>query len=164
MTSPEPPPHPFMPQLEFAFTVSIDLTPAIFFNPTSMGGTRAAVWAAKGTFEGPRIRGRVIPMSGGDYPLVRPNGIIDFDARYLLETDDGTPIYLQSRGYRWAKSPEIAERMARNEHAEPDEYYMRVSPKFDVPEGPHDWLAKHIFVGVAEKIPKANRIHYFMVL
>jgi hypothetical protein len=53
---------------------------------------------------------------------------------------------------------------ARNEDVGSDEYYMRVSPKFDVPEGPHDWLGKHIFVGVAEKIPKANRIHYFMLL
>ncbi len=158
------PPHPFAPNFEFAFTVSIDLTKAIFLKPSSMGATRAAVWAALGSFEGPRIKGRVIPMSGGDYPLVRPNGVIDFDARYLLEADDGTPIYLQSRGYRWAKTSEIAEKMARNEDVEWDDYYMRVSPKFDVPEGPHEWLGKHIFVGVAEKVPGANRIHYFMML
>lgn len=128
-----------------------------------MGTTRAGIWAADGTFEGPRIKGRVIPMSGGDFPLVRPNGVIDFDARYFLEADDGTVIYLQSRGYRWAEG-DAMERMARNEPVGQDEYYMRVSPKFDVPEGPHEWLGKHIFVGVAEKIPRANRIHYFMVL
>ncbi len=163
MATQEPPPHPFAPRFEFAFTVAIDLTPPVWITPTSMGATRAAVWAAQGTFEGPRIRGKVIPMSGGDFPLVRPNGVIDFDARYLLEADDGTPIYLQSRGYRWAEG-EAMERMNRNEPLDPHEYYMRVSPKFDVPEGPHDWLGKHIFVGVAEKIPKANRIHYFMLL
>ena len=28
-------------------------------------------------------------MSGGDFPLVRPDGVIDFDARYLLEAEDG---------------------------------------------------------------------------
>ena len=164
MATPEPPPHPFAPKFEFAFTVAIDLTPPVYIRPTSMGATRAAVWAAQGTFEGPRIKGRVIPMSGGDFPLVRPNGVIDFDARYLLEADDGTPIYLQSRGYRWPRTPEIGEKMARNEDVGPDDYYMRVSPKFDVPEGPHDWMSKHIFVGVAEKVPNANRIHYFMLL
>ena len=163
MATPEPPPHPFAPTFEFAFTVAIDLTPPVYIRPTSIGATRAAVWAAQGTFEGPRIKGRVIPMSGGDFPLVRPNGVIDFDARYFLEADDGTPIYLQSRGYRWAEG-DAMERMHRNEPMEAHEYYMRVSPKFDVPEGPHDWLGKHIFVGVAEKIPKANRIHYFMLL
>ena len=55
--------------------------------------------------------------------------MIDFDARYLIEADDGAIIYLQSRGYRWAKTPEIAARMARNEPADPSEYYMRVSPE-----------------------------------
>jgi hypothetical protein len=155
--------HPFAPQLEFAFTVDINLTKPIWVEPSSMGTTRAGIWAAEGTFEGPRIKGRVIPMSGGDYPLVRPNGVIDFDARYFLEADDGTVIYLQSRGYRWAEG-DAMERMARNEPVAPGEYYMRVSPKFDVPEGPHDWLGKHVFIGVAEKLPRANRIHYFMVL
>ena len=160
----EPAPHPFAPRFEFAFTISITLTGAHFLKPSSMGAVRGAVYAAEGTVEGPEIRGKVIPMSGGDWPLVRPTGVIDFDARYLLELDDGTVVYLQSRGYRWAKTPEIAERMARNEPADPGEYYMRVSPKFDVPEGKHDWLAKHVFVGVAEKIPGANRIHYFKLL
>jgi hypothetical protein len=155
--------HPFAPELEFAFTVDIELTKPIWVEPSSMGTTRAGIWAAEGTFEGPRIKGRVIPMSGGDYPLVRPNGVIDFDARYFLEADDGTVIYLQSRGYRWAEG-DAMERMARNEPVGPGEYYMRVSPKFDVPEGPHEWLGKHVFIGVAEKLPRANRIHYFMVL
>jgi hypothetical protein len=105
----------------------------------------------------------VIPMSGGDFPLVRPNGVIDFDARYLLEADDGAIIYMQNRGYRWG-SEEAMAKMSRNEPVRPDEYYMRVCPKFDVPEGPHEWMSRHVFVGVAEKVPGANRIHYFVVL
>jgi len=71
---------------------------------------------------------------------------------------------MQNSGYRWASTPEIGERMARNEPVDPDSYYMRVTPKFDVPAGPHDWLARHVFVGVAEKTPGANRIHYFKLL
>jgi hypothetical protein len=125
---------------------------------------RAAIYAADGKVEGPRLNGKVVPMSGGDFPLVRPDGVIDFDARYLLEADDGAIIYLQNRGYRWAHSGEAAERMAKNEDVGIDDYYMRVSPQFDAPAGPHDWLSKHVFVGVAEKIPRANRIHYFVIL
>ena len=157
-------PHPFFPHLEFAFTVRINLSRPYFLRPTSMGAERAAVYAASGDFEGPRIKGRVLPMSGGDFPLVRPNGVIDFDARYLLEADDGTIIYMQNRGFRWARSPEAAARISRNEPVDPSDYYMRVSPKFDVPEGPHEWLSRHVFVGVAEKVPNANAIHYFTVL
>jgi len=155
--------HPFFPRLEHAFTISIELAGLQWIKPTSMGATRAAVYAAAGKIEGPRLNGRVIPMSGGDFPLVRPNGVIDFDARYLLEADDGTVIYMQNRGYRWG-SEEAMAKMSRNEAVQPDEYYMRVCPKFDAPEGAHEWMCRHVFVGVAEKIPGANRIHYFVVL
>lgn len=157
-------PHPFQPRLEHAFTISIELAGLQWIKPSAMGETRAAVYAASGTIEGPRLNGIVIPMSGGDFPLMRPNGVIDFDARYLLQADDGAVIYMQNRGYRWASTPETGERMARNEPADPSEYYMRVSPKFDAPAGPHEWMTKHVFVGVAEKLPGANRIHYFVVL
>ncbi len=157
-------PHPFQPELEHAFTISIELAGLHWIRPSARGDARAAIYAANGTVEGPRLNGEVIPMSGGDFPLQRPNGVIDFDARYLLKADDGAVIYLQNRGYRWARSPEIAAKMARNEDVSTDDYYMRVTPQFDAPEGPHEWLTKHVFVGVAEKIPNANRIHYFVVL
>ena len=156
--------HRFHPQFENAFSISIALTKPYWIKPSARGDTRAAIYAASGTVEGPRLSGRVVPMSGGDFPLLRPDGVIDFDARYLIEADDGAIIYLQNRGYRWARSPEIAERMARNEPVAHEDYYMRVAPSFDAPAGPHDWLAKHVFIGVAEKIPNANCIHYFVVL
>ena len=155
--------HPFAPKLEFAFTIGIELAGVRWIKPASRGDMRAAVYAAEGWVDGPMLKGKVIPMSGGDFPLVRPNGVIDFDARYLLEADDGAVIYLQNRGYRWANSPDIAEKMARNENVEAGDYYMRVTPRFDAPEGPHEWLTRHVFVGVAEKVPGANRIHYFVV-
>lgn len=156
-------PHPFTPVFEFAFTVSITLSKPRWVSPPARGDMRAAIYAAEGVVEGPLLNGRVIPMSGGDFPLTRPNGVIDFDARYLLEADDGSVIYLENRGYRWARSTEIAERMMRNEPVDPDSYYMRVTPRFDAPEGHHAWMSRHVFVGVAEKIPGANRIHYFVV-
>ena len=155
-------PHPFQPVLVHAFSVAITLSKAYFLKPSGTGQTRAAVYAASGTITG-RINGKVIPMSGGDFPLVRADDVIDFDAKYLFELDDGTIVMLHSRGYRWAE-PEVIARMARNEPVEPHEYYMRVSPKFDVAEGPHDWLNKHVFVGVAEKTPGSNVIHYFQVM
>ena len=103
-------------------------------------------------------------MSGGDFPLVRSNGVIDFDARYLIEADDGAIIYLENKGYRWARDDAAAERMLAKEEVGFDDYYMRVTPRFDAPTGPHEWMSRHVFVGVAEKLPGSNRIHYFVVL
>ncbi|MBC2670309.1 DUF3237 family protein [Novosphingobium piscinae] len=155
------PAHPAAPRLDYAFTISVTLTRATYLTPSFTGQDRVAVYAASGVVQG-LINGKVVPMSGGDWALKRADGVIDFDARYLLELDDGTPVYLQNRGYRWG-SAEAMERMKRQEAVADTEYYMRVTPKFEVPAGRHEWLARHVFVGVAEKTPGGNRIHYFVV-
>ena len=156
--------HPFTPTFAHAFTISIELSAPYWVTPSVRGETRAAIFAKSGIVEGPRLTGTIVPMSGGDFPLSRETGVIDFDARYLIEASDGAIIYLENRGYRWARNEETAARMADNLPASFDDYYMRVTPKFDTPAGPHEWMSKHVFVGVAEKVPGANRIHYFVVL
>jgi hypothetical protein len=154
---------PIQPHLEFAFSVRITLHPARYFGASPLGAQRAAVYVKDGAFEGPAIRGKVLPDSGGDWPLVRPDGVLDFDARYLLQTDDGVLIYMQNRGYRWG-SPEVMERMRNRMPVEASEYYMRVAPRFDVQSGPYDWLTRYVFIGIADKTPEGNVIHYFKVL
>lgn len=155
-------PHPFLPTLEHAFSIEIVLQPSMRIEPSPTGAARVAVYIEEGRIEGPLLNGRVLPMTGGDWAQLRPDGTIDFDARYMLELDDGSLVYMQNRGYRWA-TPEAMAKQARREEVPFDEYYMRVSPKFEVKVGPHDWLTRHVFVGVAEKIPTGNRIHYFVV-
>jgi hypothetical protein len=152
-----------VPKLEFAFAVQITLTPALWPQELPRGGKRVFVGIESGTFEGPNIKGTVIGGSGGDYADARKDGVIDFDARYMLREDDGTLIYLQNRGFRWA-SEEAMEKMKRQEPLDASEYYMRVAPKFEVEAGKHDWLNKYVFVGVGDKIPRGNIIRYFKVL
>lgn len=158
-----PAPSPIAPDLEYAFTISIDLTGLRYVEPSATGMRRGAIYAASGTVKGPLLNGRVVPMSGGDYPLVRADGVIDFDARYLLEADDGAIIYMQNRGYRWPRNAEAAELLANNLPAAMSGYYMRTSPRFDAPAGPHEWMGMHVFVGIAEKVPGGNSIHYYVV-
>jgi hypothetical protein len=159
MASRDPPP----PGLEYALTISINLGPAYRVRPPQYGSERAAVYLTDGVVIGPGINGIVIPGSGGDWPWVRPDGVIDFDARYLLQTDDGAVIYLQNRGYRWGPE-DIMDKMARREPVPEGSYYMRVAPKFEAPAGKYDWLNRYVFVGAAQKTPAGNRIHYFKVL
>jgi hypothetical protein len=155
-------PHPFLPRLEHAFSIDITLDPSIRVEPSPCGYSRVAVYIREGRIDGPLIQGRVLPMTGGDWAQLRPDGTIDFDARYMLELDDGSIVYMQNRGYRWA-SEEAMAMQARREEVPFDQYYMRISPKFEVRTGPHDWLTRHVFVGVGEKVPTGNRIHYFVV-
>ena len=45
---------------------------------------------------------------------------------------------------------ELEEQFARIEAGEPvaqEESYCRVTPRFEVPAGPHEWLARTVFIG-----------------
>lgn len=161
-TAPGTPPHPFAPHLDYAFTIEIELDHAMYLGQTPVGPERAAVYIKSGKITGPMLNGTVVPMSGGDWARKRPDGTLDFDARYLLKLDDGSLVYMTNTGYRWASAEDMAKMSARQDVAF-DSYYMRVTPRFEVKTGPNDWLTRYVFVGVAEKIPTGNRIHYFIV-
>ncbi len=150
------------PQIEFAFAVQVEISPKKALGALPQGGDRYIVDILDGVFEGPNIKGRVL-RGGADWAHIRPDGVFAFDARYTLQEDDGTLIYMQNRGYRWG-SPEVMARMARREEVSSSEYYMRVAPVFEVAAGKHDWLTKYVFFGVADKIPTGNIIRYFRVL
>src|SRR5207244_11990830 len=62
-------------------------------------GTRVIAPITSGTFEGLRLRGRVLP-GGGDWTLLRPDGVLELDLRITIETDDGALIYMTSFGLR----------------------------------------------------------------
>ncbi|HXU22184.1 MAG TPA: DUF3237 family protein, partial [Verrucomicrobiae bacterium] len=78
------------PKLEFAFEVRLRFTRVQNIANMPTGAGRGAVYVDSGEFSGPRLRGKAVPNSGGDYSLFRPDGVLAFDARYMLQEDDGT--------------------------------------------------------------------------
>jgi len=54
----------------------------------SKRGRRQVIAITGGTFEGPNIKGEILP-GGEDWQLVRPDGDTELYARYLLKTSDG---------------------------------------------------------------------------
>src|SRR3989442_15699361 len=50
-----------------------------------------------GSFDGERLRGRVL-AGGGDWGTAMADGTIEIDLRATLETDDGAPIHLTFTG------------------------------------------------------------------
>ena len=61
--------------------------------PQSIGavphGTRRTVPITGGDFEGPRLRGSVLPGGSADWLLLRADGVLELDLRATLRTDDG---------------------------------------------------------------------------
>lgn len=155
---------PASPSLEHVFSVRLRFPegPRIRFKPAFSEFKRGFVSVAGGDVYGPRLNGKVVPNSGGDWPLMWPSGLIEFEAHYMLETDDATPIYIHNRGIAYS-SPEAVRKIEAGEFVSPEETYLRITPRFEVPEGKHDWLGRTIFVGTAERQGNETQFEYFAV-
>jgi hypothetical protein len=154
-----------LPKLEFAFEVRATLLPRLKLDNPPIGGSRLSVPVGGGEFEGPRLRGKVL-AHGGEFPHLRPDGVLSFDARYFMQEDDGTLIYIQNRGYRHGP-PEVMDRLyklAPGDTVDPSLYYFRCTPTFETPAGKHDWLTRHVFIGLGERFEQGNKITYYTVL
>ena len=152
-----------VPQLDFAFRVRLDFPPGprIRF-PVRGGETRGFVSVAQGEVIGPRLQGEVIPGSGGDWPVFRSDGVVAFDARYLIRASDGVVIQVFNRGYAHAP-PEVQARINRGDPVDPTENYFRLSPVFETESGPHDWMTRSVFVGYGEKHAEHSIFDFFVV-
>ena len=122
-------------QTEFVFEARVDIDSKLVIGPSSRGKAQL-IPITGGSFEGPKIRGTVVP-GGADWQLVRPDGVMRVEARYTLKTDDNAMISVVNKGLVNAgmgpdKTPFV---------------YVRTVPSFEAPVGPYDWLNKSIFVG-----------------
>jgi hypothetical protein len=166
MTGPSP--ESEGPRLEFAFELRLRFTRVQNIQGMPSGAGRGAVYVDSGEFHGPRLRGTAVPNSGGDYALFRPDGVLAFDARYMLQEEDGTLILLNNKGYLWGRRPDTMQRLREMAFAggpavDPAEYYLRATPTFEVETGRHDWLMRHVFVGVGERKADGNLLRYYRV-
>jgi hypothetical protein len=157
------------PRLEFVFEINIRLGEQLRkFGPLPKGGQQGFADVIEGEIRGPRLSGRVLPGTGGDYPHIWADGTFEFDATYLLEATDGSLIRIRNHGYRHA-APEIAKRLSDRSppiganYIDPTSYYLRVNPRFDVAIGPHDWLTRTVIIGTGERLGPHTLFRYWAV-
>jgi Protein of unknown function (DUF3237) len=114
-------------------------------------GIRSIVPVTGGDFEGPRLRGKVLP-GGGDWLLLRPDGVLELDLRITLETDDHALIYMTFQGLRHGPADAIAA-LGRGEVVDPARYYFRTLPRFETSTETYAFLNRIVAVGVGEARP-----------
>jgi hypothetical protein len=114
-------------------------------------GTRIVVPVTGGTFEGQRLRGEVLP-GGGDWLLVRPDGVLELDLRITLQTDDRALIDMTFQGLRHGP-PDVIAALGRGEVVDPASYYFRTLPRFESSAEAYAFLNRVITVGVGETRP-----------
>jgi hypothetical protein len=114
-------------------------------------GTRVTAPVPSGHFEGPRLRGKVLP-GGGDWTLLRADGVLELDLRLTLETDDGALIQMTSFGLRHGPADVIAA-LARGEVVDPSKYYFRATPRFETGHPKYTFLNRLLAVLSGDRRP-----------
>lgn len=135
-------------KLEYVFQIRIDFSERVTFKTPR--GTQSYVPAYSGKIEGPRLQGIVWPHSGADY-----GGNNLLDAHYMLQASDGAMIYIHNMGYIWRRDQQA---ISRNDPSwgGDAEYYFRITPYFNAPLGPHEWLSRTVIVGSGRRHAKPD--------
>jgi hypothetical protein len=130
-----------LPKTEFVYEAIFDLDPTLMLGQGPLG-ERRMVPITGGVFEGPKIKGKVLP-GGADRQLVRKDGVRMLDALYELQTDDNAVLTIHNKVLIHPRSDGTS--------------YTFSKIDITAPEGPHDWLNKLVFVGTLHSLrPKPN--------
>jgi hypothetical protein len=118
-------------KLEYAFQLRAQFEP--LRETRSARGTRLYQDISGGEFTG-RVSGKVYPDSGGEYGLLRADGVEDISQRFMINTSDGEWLYIAHSGYRRRR----------------DGYY-RVQVNFDADlRGNYAWLNDAVWIATVE--------------
>lgn len=124
------------PQLEYVVELKVKCEGAYQVGQTSHGN-RFIIPIVGGTFEGPKMKGTILP-GGADYQLQdNEHGRTEVEAIYSIKTDDGVNIHVRNRGLICT---------GRDENGNP-QFYFRTTPQFEAPyDSKYAWLNNAIFV------------------
>jgi len=114
-------------------------------------GIRSIIPVTGGDFEGPRLRGEVL-SGGGDWLLLRDDGVVELDLRVTLETDDhALDPHDVSRAAPW---PARCHRRARPWRSDRSRALLfSNAPRFETSTERYAYLNRIITVGVGEVRP-----------
>jgi hypothetical protein len=145
-----------------AFEAHVTVAAPLIVGPATIG-LRRIVPITGGTVSGPRFTGRVVP-GGADWQVVRPDGVLQIEAKYTLESNEGVLVMVTNRGMRHGPAA-VIDKLARGAAVDPSEYYFRTSAEFEAPtESKYVWMNRAMFVGVAERTATAAIIRFYEVL
>jgi hypothetical protein len=125
------------------------------------GGFRRLIPITGGEVTGPRLHGQVLP-GGADVQLIRPDGVAELVARYVIQTPDGARVFIENRGLRYGP-PEAMERLRRGEPVDPALIYFRTTPRFETGDAAYAWLTRHVFVASGVRRPDTVELAVYLV-
>ena len=124
--------------------VICQVSPLVTLGPGPQG-ERRFVPLGGGTVAGPELSGTLVE-GGIDWQVQRADGVTDISAHYVIRTEDGALVEVQSDGMRHG-SPEVMARLARGEPVAGSEYFFRTLMRFTT--GHPAWLHLNRVMAIA---------------
>jgi len=154
--------QPSMPQINtrFLFTIALEIQ-ASTLGDTPYGHRRFFHFDG-GSFDGPDLKGKVLP-GGGGWSLIRSDNVMEVDVRLILETEDKQQIYMAWKGLRHAPK-EVMDRLLRREIVDQEEYYFRTTPYFETSSEKYSWMNGICSIASGSVLPNARTFDVFQIL
>lgn len=148
---------PTPPRLDFVYEARVKLGELKMMGNYSDRHERGALQLLGGSFEGPGLRGTVLP-STKDWPVYYGNGVRLTDVNYVFVTEDGVYLFVTVKGFRYDPSKMTGSLLA-SEKVQPAPNLLRVLIDIQAPvDSAYAWMNYNLFVGVAgQSQPGANR-------
>mgnify|MGYP003336065227 CR=1 FL=1 len=144
------------------FTLTLDV-PSIKDLGATPWGHRRIAQVTGGRFEGERLKGTVHAGPGGDWMLLRQDGVLALDVRITLETDDGHLIFMSYRGMRHGPAW-VIEALNKGEKVDPSQYYFRSTPYFETASEKYRFLNRIVCVATGRRDPTGPVYEVFQIL
>jgi hypothetical protein len=117
-------------------------------------GERRYVPLTGGRVDGPELSGTIVE-GGVDWQVARGDGVLDIGAHYVIRTDDGALIEVQSNGLRHGPADVMA-RLAAGAQVGRDEYFFRTLMRFTT--GHPAWLHLNKVMAIASGERQARQV------
>ena len=150
------------PQLEHVCDLAVTIAAPIDVGLTP-AGLRRMIPITGGTVTGPRLNGKVM-AGGADFQLILHGGTqAHLDARYVIELDDGSRVFVQNTALRVA-SLENSQRIMNGQPVDPSAVYFRCQPKLEATRPEWAWLSESQFIGTGRRAPDGVFLSFYRVL
>jgi len=145
---------------EFLFSISLEVE-VFNLGDTPYGSRRVARFGA-GSFEGPKLKGAVMP-GGAGWMLLRRDDVLEIEVRLTLETDVKQQIYMTWKGLRHGPK-EVIDRLNRGEAVDPETYYFRTTPYFETSWETYRWLNRICSIATGTRSASGRSFEVFQAL
>ena len=151
-----------MPEINtrFLFTLALEI------QVSSLGdtpyGRRRMFHFDGGSFDGPKLKGKVLP-GGGGWSFIRRDDVMEVDARLILDTNDNHQIYAAWKGLRHGPK-EVMDRLYQGELVDPGAYYFRTTPYFETSSEKYSWMNRICSIASGSLSANARTLDVFQVL